>query len=94
MEITGEESVTGIVTENKEVEVQGVFIFRGTVPAESLIYGIKTENGIIITDKSTQTNIEGVFACGDCTGKPYQVAKAVGEGLVAGQAAARRKLQK
>jgi thioredoxin reductase (NADPH) len=29
------------------------------------------------------TNIPGVFAAGDCTGKPFQLAKAVGEGNVA-----------
>ena len=34
------------------------------------------------------TNLPGLFAAGDCTGGPLQVAKAVGEGLVAGQSAA------
>ncbi len=29
------------------------------------------------------TNFKGVYAAGDCTGKPFQVAKAVGQGLVA-----------
>lgn len=29
------------------------------------------------------TNLPGVFAAGDCTGKPWQIAKATGEGLVA-----------
>jgi len=29
------------------------------------------------------TNIDGVYAAGDCTGRPYQYAKAVGEGNVA-----------
>ena len=33
------------------------------------------------------TNIRGVFAAGDCTGKPLQISKAVGEGLVAAQVA-------
>ncbi|MDD3439678.1 MAG: thioredoxin reductase, partial [Clostridiaceae bacterium] len=33
--------------------------------------------------------IKGVFACGDCTGKPYQIAKAVGEGNVAALSAVR-----
>ncbi|NLZ43602.1 MAG: NAD(P)/FAD-dependent oxidoreductase, partial [Clostridia bacterium] len=27
--------------------------------------------------------IPGLFAAGDCTGKPWQIAKAVGEGQVA-----------
>ena len=34
-----------------------------------------------------KTNVEGVFACGDCTGTALQVAKAVGEGHIAGLSA-------
>ena len=33
-----------------------------------------------------KTNVEGCFAAGDCTGRPYQIAKAVGEGNVAAHA--------
>jgi thioredoxin reductase (NADPH) len=35
------------------------------------------------------TNLPGLFAAGDCTGGPLQVSKAVGEGLIAGLAAAK-----
>ena len=34
------------------------------------------------------TSVPGVFAAGDCTGQPLQIAKAVGEGQVAGHRAA------
>ena len=34
------------------------------------------------------TEVPGVFACGDVTGRPWQVARAVGQGCVAGTAAA------
>ena len=37
-----------------------------------------------MVDRQQKTNIAGVYAAGDCTGKPYQVAKSVGEGQVAG----------
>ena len=40
-------------------------------------------NGGIRTDEHMQTNVPGVFAAGDCTGRPYQIAKAVGEGNIA-----------
>jgi thioredoxin reductase (NADPH) len=33
------------------------------------------------------TTVPGVFAAGDCTGKPYQIAKSVGEGNIAGLSA-------
>ena len=34
-------------------------------------------------DRQLHTNIEGCFAAGDNTGRPYQIAKAIGEGNVA-----------
>ncbi|MBW2324130.1 MAG: NAD(P)/FAD-dependent oxidoreductase, partial [Deltaproteobacteria bacterium] len=40
------------------------------------------------TDKKQRTNIPGIFAAGDICGPPWQVAKAVGEGCVAGLEAA------
>jgi thioredoxin reductase (NADPH) len=43
----------------------------------------------LVTDKQQQTNIEGIYAAGDICGPPWQVAKAVGEGCVAGLAAAK-----
>ena len=39
--------------------------------------------------RAMRTNIPGLYAAGDCTGLPLQVAKAVGEGLIAAQDAAR-----
>jgi thioredoxin reductase (NADPH) len=38
----------------------------------------------IETNKKQETNIPGLYAAGDNTGKPWQIAKAVGEGCVAG----------
>ena len=48
-----------------------------------LVPGLVYENGAIVVDRKMQTTVPGVFAAGDCTGKPYQLAKAVGEGNVA-----------
>jgi thioredoxin reductase (NADPH) len=42
----------------------------------------------IQTNKKMQTNVSGIYAAGDITGPPWQVAKAVGEGCVAGLEAA------
>jgi thioredoxin reductase (NADPH) len=41
----------------------------------------------IATNKNMETNVPGVFAAGDICGPPWQMAKAVGEGCVAGIAA-------
>ena len=40
-------------------------------------------NGHIQVDRAQRTNLPGCFAAGDCTGRPYQYAKAAGEGNVA-----------
>jgi thioredoxin reductase (NADPH) len=42
----------------------------------------------ISTNKKQATNIEGVYAAGDICGPPWQMAKAIGEGCVAGIEAA------
>jgi thioredoxin reductase (NADPH) len=50
---------------------------------------LDTENfKYIVTNKKQETNIPGVYAAGDICGPPWQVAKAVGEGCIAGLEAA------
>lgn len=66
----------------------GIFIFRAAMPLNMLISDLKTEGSFIPVDRHMRTNIAGVFAAGDCTGKPLQVPKAVGEGNVAAISAA------
>lgn len=88
LEVTGEDRVDGIVLDGQMHACDGVFILRKAVAPADLLTGLETENGAIRVDRSMVTNLPGVFAAGDCTGRPYQVAKAVGEGLVAGECAA------
>ena len=47
------------------------------------------QDGFIQVDRHMATNLPGIYAAGDCTGEPLQVSKAVGEGLIAAQSAAR-----
>jgi thioredoxin reductase (NADPH) len=42
----------------------------------------------IATNKKQGTNVPGVYAAGDICGPPWQVAKAIGEGCIAGLEAA------
>ena len=42
--------------------------------------GLATDNGHIVVDDDCAASIPGVFAAGDCTGAPYQIPAAVGEG--------------
>ncbi len=66
----------------------GIFIFRAAMPLKMLLSDLRTEGSYIPVDRDMKTNVPGVFAAGDCTGKPLQVAKAVGEGNIAAIAAA------
>ena len=63
--------------------VDGVFMLRESVSPAVLMGGLQTENGHVVVGRDMSTNIFGCFAAGDCTGRPYQYAKAVGEGNVA-----------
>lgn len=66
----------------------GIFIFRAAMPLKMLMGGLRTEGSYIPVDRDMKTNVPGIFAAGDCTGKPLQVAKAVGEGNIAAISAA------
>ena len=65
------------------------FLLRPALAPTDVFPEIGVENGYVQVDRSMATNLPGVFAAGDCTGSPLQVARAVGEGLVAGQSAAK-----
>lgn len=67
----------------ESIRVDGVFIIKDTVSVTSLLPGIEYKNGGIVTDGTMATSVPGVFAAGDCRGKPFQLAKAAGDGNVA-----------
>jgi len=75
--------VHSMTTNQRELKVDAVFIIRNAIPADQLIEGLELHEGAIKVDRDMSTSIKGVFACGDCAGKPYQIAKAVGEGNIA-----------
>lgn len=82
-EILGEDRAAGIVCGGEMVEVDGIFCLRPCVAPAALLPGLAAEGGHIRADRQQRTNLPGCFAAGDCTGRPYQYAKAVGEGNVA-----------
>ena len=83
VEISGESSVNALVTDKAVHEVSCVFILRDAVMPDKLIPGIETDGPHISADLNMQTNIPGLFVCGDIAGKPYQYVKAAGQGNVA-----------
>lgn len=82
-EIRGGLKADTLVYDGEEYRVDGVFIIKDTVSVTKLVPGLDYADGAIVTDRQMRTNVPGVFAAGDCAGKPYQLAKAAGEGNVA-----------
>ena len=85
--VAGGAAVEAVRVGGAALPVQGVFILRAATPPDALVPGLALENGFVKTDAAMRTNIPGLFAAGDMTGKPLQVANAVGDGLVAALAA-------
>lgn len=90
VEIMGADQVEGVkMKDGQLVAVDGLFVLGGETAPDRLIPGLAIEAGHIQVNRQQMTNLPGVYAAGDCTGKPYQVAKSVGEGQVAGLEASR-----
>lgn len=86
--VIGKGKVSGIeLADGTKLDVDGVFFIKQAVAADVLLNKLEVQNGSIVVDRNMQTSIDGCFAAGDCTGTPYQIAKAVGEGNVAAHSA-------
>lgn len=85
--LTGGMRLEKVVFKDGELSVDGMFILKGAISPSTLVHGLKTENGHIAVNRDCSTNIAGIFAAGDCTGRPYQYIKAAGEGNVAAHSA-------
>ncbi len=91
-EILHEKKVTGVrladvkTGEEREIACDGVFVAIGRVPDTAVFEGQveRNEQGYIIADDTTRTNVPGVFAVGDVRTKPLrQIVTAASDGAVA-----------
>lgn len=91
-EILHEKKVTGVRLadvksgEEREIACDGVFVAIGRVPDTAVFEGQveRNEQGYIIADETTKTNVPGVFAVGDVRTKPLrQIVTAASDGAVA-----------
>jgi len=91
-EIIGNEKVTGLkFTDRSMINTDGVFIELGARSSSDLAMDIgvmPNADGTIKVNEKCETSAKGVYACGDVIGKPWQIARAVGQGAAAGIAAA------
>ena len=76
--------------EEREIEVNGVFVAVGNVPATDFARGVidLDESGYFTAGEDTKTNVPGVFAAGDCRKKTLrQIVTAAADGAAAAHGA-------
>lgn len=75
-----ENKIVSIETNKGIYSLDGVFISMGYEPKMDFLDKIKKDNGYIIVNDKMQTNLENIYACGDCIKKDiYQLTTAVSE---------------
>ena len=91
-QITGDSNVKGltytdrVTSESKKLDVEGIFILIGLIPNTDWLKGSveMDPRGQIVVDGHGATNIEGVYAAGDCTNSVYkQIIISMGSGATA-----------
>lgn len=86
-QVTGVKGTNKQTGESLELEADGVFVFIGLRPNTGFLHGSGIEldeQGFVITDRTLQSNVSGIFAAGDVrAGATQQIASAVGEGATA-----------
>ncbi len=74
---------SGVKTTDNEYQADCVFVLRDSVAPDTLVPWLELDGSHIKVDINMKTNLDGVFACGDIAGKPYQYIKAAGQGNIA-----------
>lgn len=91
-EIRGNEVIEEVVFEDDStLKIDGLFIAIGTASSVDFArkLGAEIENNKIVVNELMQSNLPGLYACGDATKGVPQIAKAVYEGMVAGMDASK-----
>lgn len=86
LSIVGDEKVSGVELADRTVDVEGVFVALGSASSMDLAshMGLEIQSGRIVVNSEQETAMPGLFAAGDCTPGPQQIAKAVSDGCIAG----------
>ena len=86
-EIEGKDKVEEIkFKDGTTIKTEGIFVAEGVAGSSEFArkLGIITQKDKIVVNENMETNVKGIYACGDCTGGLLQVSKAVHEGAKAG----------
>ena len=93
LDVLGEDKVSGlrlldrVTGVESTLDVTGLFVAIGHDPRSELVKGqidLDGEGYVLVQDRTTKTNVEGVFACGDLVDHTYrQAITAAGSGCAA-----------
>jgi len=78
--------ITGVKTNSGDYNINGLFINVGYEPSINIVKNldIELDRNYIIVDKNMETNLKGIYACGDIIKKDlYQLVTAVSDGAIA-----------
>ena len=86
--ILGTDHVVGIEADGETLDCDAIFILRQSIAPSALLAGMDVRDGHLVVDSHYRVSVNGTFtpgiyAAGDCIGKPHQIAKAIGEGQTA-----------
>ena len=85
--VKGENQLESIELEDgTKLEVDGLFVAQGVAGSTDFarkLGALVKDNKIVVNDKM-ETTIQGLYACGDCVGGIYKIAKDINEGMIAG----------
>ena len=86
-EFAGQDKIEKVeFNDGTDLKIDGAFIAQGSADSSDFArkLGIILNDNKIKVDENMETNIKGIFACGDCIGGTLQISKAVDDGMVAG----------
>lgn len=84
LEIQGENNVEKLLLNDQTLfNIDVVFLLKQSISPQNLLRNLEMNEMHIRVNRYMATNLRGCFAAGDCTGRPYQIAKAIGEGNIA-----------
>ena len=72
----GEQNLSAVsLNTGEKIELQGLFVAIGQVPESELAQDLQVtrdEQGFIVIDRASKTNVKGVYAAGDVTNSPWK----------------------
>ena len=83
--LEGTSHLEAILVDGEHLPIDGLFLTKRKAGGEVFARaGVDLDDqGFIRVDRHLATSAAGIYACGDITGEPWQIAKSVGEGAVA-----------